>query len=33
MATGLGDGLDQELTDFLGEGAQFEVAQRAKIGR
>ena len=33
VATGLGDGRNQELADFIGQGAQIRIAQRAKIGR
>src|SRR5437764_6048308 len=33
VATGLGDARDQELADFVGQGAQLRIAQGAKIGR
>ena len=33
VATRLGDGRDQELADFIGQGAQLRIAQGAKIGR
>src|SRR5205823_6036563 len=33
VASGLGDARDQELADFIGQGAQLRIAQGAKIGR